>query len=243
VEQPSYRLAVDVCNATADRLQRNVCQVSSNSHRRSDLGTFLLPYFQYFTETILRHGEDEDLDEISTAHDLIKQLNRACPSLLLNVVPQLEEELRVDELQIRLMATQVLGEMFSDKRGAELAKKYPTTWQTWLVRKNDKAPAVRVAFVEGSVNLLKNHPSLRVEIEGSWTLVTHFTFSSDGLSQPIEALHSKILDPDDKVRASACKVYGQIDYETALHHVSVSQLKELCSRFLDKKVGSEVRYF
>jgi sister chromatid cohesion protein PDS5 len=51
-------------------------------------------------------------------------------------------------------------------------------------------------------------------------------------------LKTKILDPDEKVRAATCKVYSQIDYEAALHHVSESQLRGVAGRGLDKKVWS-----
>lgn len=136
--QPAYRLAVQVCNATADKLQRHVCQ--------------------YFTDLIIEHSREEEYEEMQTAHDLIKRLNRSCPALLHNVVPQLEEELRVQENQIRIMATQTLGEMFADKGGGDLVKKYPTTWAAWLSRKNDQAVVVRQCFVETAKGVLVNIP-------------------------------------------------------------------------------------
>ncbi|KAG8679334.1 hypothetical protein FRC08_017041 [Ceratobasidium sp. 394] len=43
------------------------------------------------------------------------------------------------------------------------------------------------------------------------------------------------MDPDDKVRAAVCKVFSQIDYEAALHHVSKTQLQDLAGRCLDRK--------
>ncbi|CCO31067.1 Sister chromatid cohesion protein pds5 AltName: Full=Precocious dissociation of sisters protein 5 [Rhizoctonia solani AG-1 IB] len=43
------------------------------------------------------------------------------------------------------------------------------------------------------------------------------------------------MDPDDKVRAAVCKLFSQIDYEAALHHVTKSQLEELAGRCLDRK--------
>jgi sister-chromatid-cohesion protein PDS5 len=46
------------------------------------------------------------------------------------------------------------------------------------------------------------------------------------------------MDPDDKVRAAVCKLFSQIDYEAALHHVTKSQLEELAGRCLDRKVSS-----
>ena len=196
MEQSSYRLAVNVCTHTADKLQRHVCQ--------------------YFTDIIVDRAREEEFEEVQIAHDLIQQLNRACPSLLHNVVPQLEEELRVEQLQLRLMATQTLGEMFADKHGQDLVHKYPTTWVHWIKRMNDKNIAVRQAWVEKMKGVLVNLPDMRKETE--------------------EALRLKLLDPDDKIRAAVCKLFGQLDYETALHHVSVDQLKDVAGRGLDKKV-------
>lgn len=146
MDQPAYRLAVEVCNATADKLQRYVCQ--------------------YFTDIIVQHSKDDDFAEIRTAHDLIKQINRDSPQLLHNVVPQLEEELKVNEYEVRLLATQVLGEMFADKRGGELARKYPHVWDVWQARRNDKASGVRIAFVEGCQGIIVFHPELRQSTEG-----------------------------------------------------------------------------
>ena len=51
-----------------------------------------------------------------------------------------------------------------------------------------------------------------------------------------DALGSKILDPDEKVRVSVCKLFSHLDYETALHHVSEKLLRLLAGRGLDKKV-------
>jgi sister-chromatid-cohesion protein PDS5 len=147
MDQPAYRLAVQVCTATADKLQRHVCQ--------------------YFTDIIVAHSRDEEFDEIRTAHELIKQLNRSCPPLLQSVVPQLEEELRVEDIQLRSIVTQVLGEMFSDKGGADLVKKYPTTWAAWLNRRNDKSPVIRLKFAEAAKGLLINLPDLRDAVDGT----------------------------------------------------------------------------
>ena len=52
----------------------------------------------------------------------------------------------------------------------------------------------------------------------------------------VEALVSKFLDADEKVRAAVCKLYGQLDYETALHHVDIKHLKVMTERMIDKKV-------
>lgn len=83
------------------------------------------------------------------------------------------------------------------------------------MRKGDKAAPVRLKLVESARGLVLNLPEHRETIEG--------------------ILRLKLLDPDDKVRAAVCKVYSQIDYETALHHVSTSQLRAVAGRGMDKK--------
>ena len=81
MDQPAYRLAVQVCNQTADKLQRQVCQ--------------------YFTDVIVNNSQESEFDEVQKAHSLIKRLHHACPALLHNVVPQLEEELRTVRQALR----------------------------------------------------------------------------------------------------------------------------------------------
>ncbi|KAF7350447.1 Sister chromatid cohesion protein pds5 [Mycena venus] len=197
LDQPAYRLAVQVCNSTADKLTRHVSQ--------------------YFTEIIVAERSDDDLSEIRTAHALIQRLYASCPALLPTVIPQLEEELQAEDLPLRLLVTQVLGEMYAADKGAglELMRQHPSTWNVWLKRKTDKAPQVRLKFVEATRALLSSPAELRDPVE--------------------EALTQKLLDPDDKVRAAVCRVYAGLDYETALHHVKVEQLRGVAERGADKK--------
>ncbi|PPQ70235.1 hypothetical protein CVT25_011295 [Psilocybe cyanescens] len=199
-DQPGYRLAAQVCNAAADKLQRHVCQ-----------------YFGDLITSSTEDGGDEDLDNIRTSHELVKRLHRSCPAVLHSVIPILETELRADGLNPRLIATQTLGEMYADKGGPELVKKYPSTWQMWINRKSDIAVAVRLKCIEAIPALLANLPESRDSLD--------------------DLLKAKIYDPDERVRAATCKVYSHLDYEAALHHVSEEQLHSVVERGLDKKAA------
>lgn len=85
----------------------------------------------------------------------------------------------MEDVPLRTMATQVLGEMFGDgKAGSDLARKYPTTWNMWLMRKNDKVVGVRLALVEAARGLIVNLPELREQIEGEHFL---YFFSQIGI--------------------------------------------------------------
>jgi sister-chromatid-cohesion protein PDS5 len=93
--------------------------------------------------------------------------------------------LRVEDLTLRMMATQVLGEMFADKGGADLLRRYPTTWSHWNLRRNDKSPVVRLAFVEAMYGLLVGLPEQRDSVEGLLSQSQSVnTFSWDMIQRP-----------------------------------------------------------
>ena len=56
-------------------------------------------YKKYFSQVIIETGrdldEDSDLTEFQNAHFLILEINKFASGILLNVIPQLEEELKV----------------------------------------------------------------------------------------------------------------------------------------------------
>ncbi|KAJ3050393.1 hypothetical protein HK097_008638, partial [Rhizophlyctis rosea] len=183
----SHALAADLCRVTADQLQKYVCQ--------------------YFAEEIVSAGrasgpnDDEDEDEeddrrdggamgrLERAHALILEINREAPAVLLNVVPQVEEELKTEDAEIRKAAVDVLGDVFA--QSTNTAAIYPHVWQSWLRRKGDKDPLVRVRWLEKALAVVRVHPDFAGEISGG--------------------IEEKLLDPDEKVRVSACKAVGQID--------------------------------
>ncbi|CAG8716337.1 8311_t:CDS:10, partial [Ambispora leptoticha] len=199
-EHPAaYQLASAISRASTDKLQYYVCQ--------------------YFSEVIVSSGKSvapEVLSDFKTAHELIKELNRAAPGLLLNVIPQLEEELKLDDFNLRILATQVLGEMFSEK-GSSLAVRYENVWQIWLSRRNDKATAVRIVWADYCIPLFQNHPELAKQVN--------------------DAIKSKMSDPDEKVRIAFCKILGQIDYDSAHNLVDAELLSALAKRCRDRKHG------
>lgn len=49
------------------------------------------------------------------------------------------------------------------------------------------------------------------------------------------SLVERIQDSDERARAAICTVVGSLDYETALHHVSVPLLRAVGMRMSDKK--------
>ncbi|CAD6889459.1 unnamed protein product [Tilletia controversa] len=196
-----HRLAVEVCTATADRMQQEIAK--------------------YFVEVITAAVAEEDADEqqkqFQAAHTLIIELNRAVPALLMSVLPQFDEELRAENVQVRQMAVGTIGRILSEKNenAREFTKKWPVVWRSFLQRATDKLPALRISWLEAIRGPLIRHNTLKDDIT--------------------EALNSRFDDPDERVRLALIRTIGSLDYETLLHHVPKQTLVMLSDRVLDRK--------
>ncbi|KAJ2746528.1 Sister chromatid cohesion protein pds5 [Coemansia sp. BCRC 34301] len=210
----THQLASDLANATADILQKYI--------------------YQYFNDVIVsaaqqrvgqrqqesdgqrgRSGASDSMDDLRSAHYLILELNKSAPGTLLNVVPQLEEELGVDDVDIRILATGVLGEMFAEK-GFTLAKRYESTWKTWKGRRADTSAVVRIQWIEHAVSLYQHQPQLSRELN--------------------EYIVEKLCDVDDKVRQVACHSLGLLEMSTPVQAaIGENVVKALGDRCKDRK--------
>ncbi|KAJ2331874.1 Sister chromatid cohesion protein pds5, partial [Coemansia sp. RSA 2681] len=210
----THQLASDLANATADILQKYI--------------------YQYFNDVIVsaaqqrvgqrqqesdgqrgRGGASDSMDDLRSAHYLILELNKSAPGTLLNVVPQLEEELGVDDVDIRILATGVLGEMFAEK-GFTLAKRYESTWKAWKGRRADTSAVVRIQWIEHAVSLYQHQPQLSRELN--------------------EYVVEKLCDVDDKVRQVACHSLGLLEMSAPVQAaIGENVVKALGDRCKDRK--------
>lgn len=225
----AHNLVVEVCNKTSDRLQISVCQ--------------------YFTEILLQASNggysDEEFEDIIVAHRLIRVIHKHCPKLLLSTIAQLEAELNVEDVRLRELATKVLGRMFGDLitpsggfEGTSLARSHPQAWRTWLNRRLDKHPNIRIAVIEACSLIITNYPYLSRDVIGWFCFSLNIIYIF--LTNFLELIHSKLSDIDDKVRASACQFFQKITYEIALDYTPKQTLEELALRCQDRK--SNVRH-
>ncbi|KAK2774902.1 hypothetical protein FQN53_003378 [Emmonsiellopsis sp. PD_33] len=111
---PAYNMAKAICSACPEKMTSYVSQYFNNviidssgpsgpngqsktSHRRASLDD--------------SDDEGENIKELSKAHRLIREVWRACPDVLQNVIPQLEAELSAESVSLRLLATQTIGDV------------------------------------------------------------------------------------------------------------------------------------
>lgn len=220
----SHQLAVLVATQSVDKLQRYACQyfsdiiVSASKAVTEDAGEQDSDSNDSDCEGLDNAPKSRDEsgmpEAAKAAHKLIVDIHRTVPGLLLNVIPQLEEELKVNFVGLRQLATSALGNMFTQP-GSQLFQAYPNIWNSWLNRRNDKALEIRLLWVEHAVKALTTQPLVQEEVE--------------------QALALKLLDPDEHVRAQVIRCLDSLDL-TDTSHVSASFLEKVGERCRDRKL-------
>ncbi|EEB09310.1 cohesin-associated protein Pds5 [Schizosaccharomyces japonicus yFS275] len=194
-----FQLARNILHECSNRLQRYISQ--------------------YFSEIILETKDilpEENVPrEFVAAHNLALELWTYAPSTLLNVVPQLENELLAEHSSIRLLAVETVRLMIKIHT---LWSDYPQVWNAFLGRVNDKLVEIRTACTQGLINAALN------------------PLASQDIIQLIMQLYEvKLADTDERVRVSAIEALGSLPYETLRLTVPVHALKLSADRLRDRK--------
>jgi len=244
----AYNMAKTICNSCPEKMARYVSQYfndvimdvsngapKSNGHRR--------------TSDVVDSDEDEgpagpteaDLKELQKAHRLLRELWRASPAVLQNVIPQLEAELSAENVQLRLLATETLGDIIS---GIGAAGPPPPPTMDPAAYPPARLEDYPAAAVSDSIlttpispqSFAQTHPTVYTSflgrkndkssvIRSGWTtavgriLVT--SAGGIGLSREdenalVRALAEKLNDADEKVRLAAVKTVSGFSFRDVM---------------------------
>lgn len=123
-ELPSaYRMAKFICDQCPEKMARYISQYfndvildasGTNDNEPKGKNNNKSKGSEDSEEEEENSGPTEaDLKELNKAHRLLRELWRASPGVLQNVIPQLEAELSAENIQLRLLATETLGDIVS----------------------------------------------------------------------------------------------------------------------------------
>ncbi|KAF2993425.1 hypothetical protein E8E13_000182 [Curvularia kusanoi] len=114
---PAYNMAKSVCNNNQDKMARLVGNYFSSvivdftnsgpSFKRIRAGS------EDVDDDGTRGPSDEDINEAKKAHRLLRELWKCAPGVLQDIVPHLVDELGTENVQLRQLATETLGDMIS----------------------------------------------------------------------------------------------------------------------------------
>ncbi len=259
-ELPSaYNMAKSICNSCTDKMARYVSQYFNDvimdasassavdgaakhrSHRRSsdDLDDS--------DDGVPSGPTEDDMKELHKAHRLLRELWRASPGVLQNVIPQLEAELSAENVQLRLLATETLGDIVSGigAAGPPLPPSmdpaaYPSTTttaytQTTSVHNLLTTPCSPQPFPHTHPSAYSNFLGRKQDrsalIRSAWTTgigrILTTSAGGVGLSQHeedrlISDLARMLGDGDEKVRIAAVKAVGGFDFRDVISKLGSS---------------------
>ena len=112
---PAYNLAKSLCSICPEKMTAHITQyfgavivdaTSTTSQNGTSKGHHRRP-----SDTDSDEEDKESLADLRKAHRLLRELWRASPDVLLNVIPQLEVEFNTDSIPLRRLATETIGDI------------------------------------------------------------------------------------------------------------------------------------
>lgn len=238
-EPAAYKMARAVCVENPEKMARYVGQyfsdvimeasglAGSNGQRAADSDD----------EDGPAGPSEDDLKELRKAHLLIRELWKAAPALLQNVIPQLDAELSADNVSLRQLATETLGDVISGIGAAGPPPPpaldpaaYPlykmSDFDTDDVPSNPlTTPLSPMSFAQTYhlpyQNFLSRKNDKSPVIRASWTTAVGYILSTNaggiGFSREeekalVRGLGEKLNDSDEKVRLAGVKAIESFSF-------------------------------
>ena len=256
----SYNMAKTICNSAPDKMAKYISQyfndividASSSSTDSAAKGKKGLPRRISFAldEEDLEGGggpSEDDMRDLRKVHQLLRELWRACPGVLQNVIPQLEAELSAENLHLRSLATETLGDIISGIGSAgppPPAYLDPAAYPPISLSDNSDISLNLDILTKPSSpqSFLQTHPRAYASflarckdksshLRSLWTTAIGRILTTSaggvGLGQQEEEhlvgeLARMLEDADEKVRLSAVKAVGTFSLRDAVYKLGLS---------------------
>ncbi|KAJ5388623.1 hypothetical protein N7509_011164 [Penicillium cosmopolitanum] len=245
---PAYNMAKAICQACPERMTSHISQYFNNviidasapGQSHGSKGGSHKPNLDDSDE------EGEDIKELSKAHRLIRELWRACPEVLQNVIPQVEAELSAESVALRLLATQTIGDLAAGIGVAgpppsppmDPAAYPPVTLEGYAQTVTQPnillTPISPKPFSQVHNSAYEAFLSRRQDktpsVRAAWvTVIGRILLTSaggSGLSQSeeqglVNCLVTLLQDADEKVRVAAVDTIGQFGFNHVVHKLGV----------------------
>ncbi|KAK3302512.1 armadillo-type protein [Chaetomium strumarium] len=232
-EPEAYQMVKQLCHEQPDKMARCVSQYFSDVI--VDATSFAGRSGVHGDGDDVEEGpagpSESDLRELRKAHTLIREIWKAAPEILQNVVPQIDAELSADNTHLRQLATETLGDMISGI-GAAGPPPPPTldpaAYPPLMLDEDDKAeapaenvlttPLSAISFSQAHNltfhNFLSRKNDKSPAIRAAWTTTVGYIVATSagwiGLGREdetalIQGIGEKLSDSDEKVRLAAVK--------------------------------------
>ena len=165
------------------------------------------------TAPSMRENIPRSSDLSDHIYPLIYELHKISPGLLLRVLPNVCEQLKAEEEEVRLRAVKLLGRLFAST-SAEYGAEFGRNFREFLNRFLDVSKAVREEMVDQCALVMKRKPDLRAAVE--------------------ERMTERLRDAEFEVREGALKKLIEAGLDDPMS-LSIATFSEMVERVKDKK--------
>ena len=256
---PAYTMAKTICISCPDKMARHISQYfndviieasSSSTAVRTSKKTSHRRASDDVDDSDMESASgptDEDFKELYKVHQLLRELWRACPAVLQNVIPQLEAELSAENVHLRSLATETFGDMISGIGAAGLPPSsipdpavYPpldlsdtaeSTLNRNVLTKPSSPQPFPQTYSQAYTSFLGRSHDKSPLIRSVWTTgigrILTTSAGGVGLAQQeedrlVKDLARMLGDADEKVRVAAVKVVGTFSFREVIFKLGLS---------------------
>ena len=256
---PAYTMAKTICISCPEKMARHVSQYfndvivdasSSSAANRAIKKTSHRRLSDDIDDSDMENADgptEEDLNELYKVHQLLRELWRACPSVLQNVIPQLEAELSAENVNLRSLATETFGDIISGIGAAGLTPPsapdpaaYPPLDLSEIadslpdgnaLTKPSSPQPFSQTYSQAYASFLGRSHDKSPMIRSVWTTgigrILTTSAGGVGLAQQeedrlIKDLARMLGDADEKVRIAAVKVVGSFNFREVIFKLGSS---------------------
>ncbi|KAL1305926.1 hypothetical protein AAFC00_004068 [Neodothiora populina] len=251
---PAYGMAKNICTSCPDKMARMISQyfnsIMNHASTEGDLARPKKTKSKLSRDTLdddedgMQGPSEEELKSLGKTHRLLRELWRSSATVIQNIVPQLEAELNAENIDVRLLATETVGDLISGigaagppppavldpaaypSQSSRLVQREPKTYDFLTT---PSAPHAFSSVHPSSYQHFMNRRNDKApQVRAMWVTCAGRILSTSaggvGLDPQEEEellawLSDMLLDTDERVRLAAVQAVGRCDFDTIVERI------------------------
>lgn len=274
---PAYGMAKNICTSCPDKMARMVSQyfnsilnhvseesITQKPKRTPGRGKQARDAEDDDDHDVTQNGpSEEELKSLGKTHRLLRELWRSSATVIQNIVPQLEAELTADNVDVRLLATETVGDLISGigaagppppalldpaaypSQSGQSAQPQPISYNFLTTPSAPHAfSSVHATSYQHFMNRRKDKSPI---IRAMWVTCAGRVLSTSAGGVGLDAQEEEdllawfadmLVDTDERVRLSAVQAVGRCDFRTIVDRIgsngSVNSEGSILSNLADR---------
>ena len=254
---PAHNMARSVCNTCADKMTRFVGQYFSSVLMDASETVATSKSSRVRGKKRTRDGSDDesddglltppaesDFDEVEKAHRLLRELWRSSPDVVRTIIPQMEAEVSAENVQLRTMAIQTVGDMVSGIGAAGPPPPIPMDPAAYPSQSLDTTPAstqyqnvllapaaphaFSAVYPSAYQGFVDRYRDKSTQVRCAWATAVGRIICTSGGGKGLDAEQESLLlrhfsdmlqDNDERVRLAAVRAIAQFDFNAIVQYL------------------------